>query len=539
MLPAIPHNTTQNPGGSLAIPLGVEKHLADGFAFLGATTNQPYDITAAAVQQMTDQGGLCLVIAANQGLKGPIRPALRAILDCLERLAARSTDASEAELICRNIMLDMHRDRILGRLGCTKARFQKPASTNICARLQKLLKVARSAPHIQRRRNLLQRLHKLVTSINAAETSKSFSMEEIAALRDVLQSSFDLMHNEDVSDDALPHLRADIKTSREYRELRALANYWRFCKYLIKCARRYKNCFGSIDLMTLAPVPIKSSNGLLRYVHAEIQIVTHFEVRPDRRPRYVSSSKKPCFLCYCFVRAHATYGISQSHGEIYEMWTVPENHSYSDLARDTLNQALQLTVGDIQRAIARPKGKRLARPKGKRLTSLFQHPTQTVSKLLLDKISSVLPSTLASSQIVEQASPQTTPCMIFQEHDLPIRTTRRSDTSSDKLGPNSASSVGTTTTPAKDDSNRYTDYVCVDNLELFVEVVHGKKLLAAPYASARPASPEILSTLPRVKVGDMSFGEEIATMTVTNSSGFEMVLENDTKHYHIELRWHK
>jgi hypothetical protein len=60
-------------------------------------------------------------------------------------------------------------------------------------------------------------------------------------------------------------------------------------------------------------------------VHAEIQLLFHYELQPAAlAPRLICSSKKACFLCNLFVKLHGKFIIPSSHGKLYEKWTLPE-----------------------------------------------------------------------------------------------------------------------------------------------------------------------------------------------------------------------
>ncbi|PGH13615.1 hypothetical protein AJ80_06247 [Polytolypa hystricis UAMH7299] len=59
--------------------------------------------------------------------------------------------------------------------------------------------------------------------------------------------------------------------------------------------------------------------------HAEIQLLFFYELRPDcARPRVISSSKSACYLCDLFISLHGKYHMRQTHGKLYDAWTLPE-----------------------------------------------------------------------------------------------------------------------------------------------------------------------------------------------------------------------
>lgn len=60
-------------------------------------------------------------------------------------------------------------------------------------------------------------------------------------------------------------------------------------------------------------------------VHAEIQILYHYEMKPVAiMPRVICSSKSACFLCDLFIRFHGKFYVARSHGRLYERWRLPD-----------------------------------------------------------------------------------------------------------------------------------------------------------------------------------------------------------------------
>lgn len=52
-------------------------------------------------------------------------------------------------------------------------------------------------------------------------------------------------------------------------------------------------------------------------IHAEVQIVAHFELHPPAlKPRIIASNKDACYLCNLFVQVHGQYHIPKTHGKL-------------------------------------------------------------------------------------------------------------------------------------------------------------------------------------------------------------------------------
>ncbi|KAF4475740.1 hypothetical protein FAGAP_12677 [Fusarium agapanthi] len=59
-------------------------------------------------------------------------------------------------------------------------------------------------------------------------------------------------------------------------------------------------------------------------IHAEIQLMWHFERHPSSKPpRVIASNKDACFLCNAFISFHGKYMIPKTHGRIYPGWRLP------------------------------------------------------------------------------------------------------------------------------------------------------------------------------------------------------------------------
>jgi hypothetical protein len=79
-------------------------------------------------------------------------------------------------------------------------------------------------------------------------------------------------------------------------------------------------------------------------IHAEIQILAHYEVyEVQRPPRVICSSKDACYLCNAFVSLHGKFHIPASHGRLYQAWRLPELQGFHDL-QNQLNLYLETQI---------------------------------------------------------------------------------------------------------------------------------------------------------------------------------------------------
>ena len=89
------------------------------------------------------------------------------------------------------------------------------------------------------------------------------------------------------------------------------------------------------------------------HVHAEVQLAVYYDLAAQRsrdrasgravgeeesgseeddliRPRVIGTSKWLCYLCYLFLRSHGGFAVANSHGRLYDQWTVPDLKEFEE-----------------------------------------------------------------------------------------------------------------------------------------------------------------------------------------------------------------
>jgi hypothetical protein len=66
-------------------------------------------------------------------------------------------------------------------------------------------------------------------------------------------------------------------------------------------------------------------------IHAEIQIIFHYELNPSKLPRLVCSGKDACYPCNTFLLMHGKMHTPRYHGRIYPGWKLPALQKSSNL----------------------------------------------------------------------------------------------------------------------------------------------------------------------------------------------------------------
>ena len=94
------------------------------------------------------------------------------------------------------------------------------------------------------------------------------------------------------------------------------------------------------------------------HVHAEVQLAVHYDLMSSEErasfhyPRAIGTSKYLCYLCYRFLRAHKHFFPSNTHGRLYDQWTIPDlvdfDESVSRKYRCIVKTIDDEVVGDIE-----------------------------------------------------------------------------------------------------------------------------------------------------------------------------------------------
>ncbi|KAL2016531.1 hypothetical protein VTK56DRAFT_3425 [Thermocarpiscus australiensis] len=130
-------------------------------------------------------------------------------------------------------------------------------------------------------------------------------------------------------------------------------------------------------------------------VHAEIQIVSYYELHPvATRPRAICSSKDACYLCNMFIRLHGTFHIPRTHGNLYTGWRLLPIPSLYPV-QIQLNKSLEAHIREIIRTSQTSCIPRLMRSPNDNESTVFP-------------FSASLPRLASSAMLAEEASAEAT-----------------------------------------------------------------------------------------------------------------------------------
>jgi hypothetical protein len=252
----------------------------------------------------------------------------------------------------------LHRNRIYRRLGSVKARRLKgqppqklPSLASFLRSLIVSAKKQSGDAIFGDTSSFIQQLERLCAAMNACERTES--RNEVPALERMLKA-IELETSSDAFIDRVRFFRPQINgfDRKEVRQLQSLAKYWRICKYMATAARKYRRLFQQTELAVLPPYQGDKFGGIRHFIHAEIQVLVHFQLEDaSKRPRYIGTSKLACFLCYHFLAAHGHYEVGGTHGQVHPQWTVPDLSTYTESQRMALRQALLGTAAAVKKAL--------------------------------------------------------------------------------------------------------------------------------------------------------------------------------------------
>ncbi|KAL2270185.1 hypothetical protein VTJ83DRAFT_2369 [Remersonia thermophila] len=396
----------RDPGRVLSFD--TEVCLASTLAFLGSISDDPCHVIAVCVEEVPSTRSIQVVVAINkewpdsqEGVLNRIQHGLTVVLG---RLACVS-EAEEAQVqeSVIDAVADMCRQRILARVRSRRpdARYHRKKRQH--AWLGSLLQRALEAVGRQGDRSLSladldtfkRRARRLLASLELLESchEKDVHRHILAVLRAAhrLQSTgrvaaiLSAIPTTDMEPTAVSAAAARVEK---------LARYWECSVYLVglarslgifrraevipvslgpelfardatpvppdcleRCVERCKGRIAPLGFPRLEEIEKRlvaraSLAGYVRQllgtakVHAEVQIVCRYELRPAAvPPRVICSGKNACYLCNLFVRLHGggAYHLPGTHGNLYPGWRLPRHPSLQRTCAQ-LNRALEARV---------------------------------------------------------------------------------------------------------------------------------------------------------------------------------------------------
>ncbi|KAJ4341276.1 hypothetical protein N0V95_007282 [Ascochyta clinopodiicola] len=354
------------------MPLHVEQQLADDFAFLAAIEEGAQSVAAVCLEEHVQPAGLTIRFAAlDLTLSDEVKTAIQQIADGLASHPIIFDSLVQVEMVFE-LIVKLHFRRMLARLRSKKWEKPKYLSrqhkkplwqdfANVIHRVQFLF----SKKEIALRGSVEAKLTGLAASYQAFETSDSGSRNEFFLLRDLIKASYQVCKAEDVAlfarrlEDSVNKTPTSKVASaiKCLRQIEKIAAHWRIATSLVGLSRMYPSLFHSrLQLAFLTPyksIPTGIGHETWAnscHVHAEVQLAVYYDLHLQsasfvsettgsrhapfqpryHRPRVIGTSKWLCYLCYLFLRSHRQFIPANTHGRLYDQWTVPDLAEYGD-----------------------------------------------------------------------------------------------------------------------------------------------------------------------------------------------------------------
>jgi len=340
--------SSNRPTSPHILPLELEQQVVDDFAFLAAVAEGAQSVAAVCLEDHVYPPGLTLRFAAlDISLSDDIKTKLQFASQILVE-AVRDSNKAASEHIESLFQhaIKLHFNRLLARLRSSKWEKPKYLSkshkkplwqdfANLSHRVQ-FLYAKKEKPE---RQLVESHLHELSLVYENFETSQA----EFSSLLQLVDSSFTFCSERNIQDflwrlqtssKPTPQVAAAIKS---IRQIQKIAAYRRVCISLVQTAKHYPALFQNIDITYLTPYRAVSTSTAYEewaktcHVHAEVQLAVYYDLNRQCRPRCIGTSKWLCYLCYQFLRAHADFFPSRTHGRLYDQWTIPDLEEFDEV----------------------------------------------------------------------------------------------------------------------------------------------------------------------------------------------------------------
>ncbi|OCT49038.1 hypothetical protein CLCR_04631 [Cladophialophora carrionii] len=409
------------------LSLANERDIVDNLAFLSATSNEPEKVTAMCLEEGPGSDSCTIRIAMNSNkLSG-----LVADFDKIARILETADRKAHGD--CLNELLDlavaMNRNRILTRLRSKHAKSSRRIDRcGILTRLGDMVEAVdfvtpldqATAAKVLDLKFATQRLAEIFSSLETlpvisltADRIDSLLLRLLESLED-LPASGDLRENlarlPPVSNfqgqeavvmtiiklrkyrAASDHIARTARRLSIFRRITVSAVTLSPCKLRpllhTRPEQRFLDCLERVGLSWNTDTELrlgvslphacaqftKEMTNLQPKVHAEIQLLFHYEINPTtKRPRVICSSKNACFLCELFIRLHGKFFVERTHGVLYPKWTLPD---VEKILRPEMRRAIDEVITVFCRHVRAEIREKLANIGRKRM-----HPSESATSL--------------------------------------------------------------------------------------------------------------------------------------------------------------
>ncbi|KAF2745459.1 hypothetical protein M011DRAFT_447261 [Sporormia fimetaria CBS 119925] len=382
--------------GKYVLPVHVEQQLADDFAFLSAVDEGAQSVAAACIEERASEGRITVRFASLDGVGGEgVVRALEEIGEaltvsshpqddstpCPSRSEAQQRKNDQTTALFTHI-LHLHTLRLLARLRSQKwskpkylsKQHKKPLFrdfANLLHRVQ-FLYAKREAQNRRVVETLVEALSTIYTNF---ETTAPSSSDEFDALKELVSASYDFCLDVRIRE-FVERLERSVSNStptsqvastiKTVRQIEKIGAYLRIAKALVETSRAYPELFrrkpGLEFLTPYQPVPTEIAYeewAKSCHVHAEVTMVVFYELRAQRtrdegegerkEPRVMGTSKYHCYLCYLFLKHQGRFPPVNTHGRLYDQWTIPDLEEYGMEVRERMREVVRKVDAEVVR----------------------------------------------------------------------------------------------------------------------------------------------------------------------------------------------
>ena len=244
----------------------------------------------------------------------------------------------------------------------------------------------------EKSRTLLQKLNDLCELFQRLDTQPGASSNLPAILKNIVKQCYAVSTSDGTCTfgetvTSYGYEPKAVCKNKYIEQVYKLGRYWGLCVYLAAASRKYWSIFQSMDLATIRPYrsitsPISFKGGSVKcHVHAEIQLLIYYDSNPDvsiPKPRVLGVSKAACYLCNLFSKKHAEFFLSQTHGQLYDQWNVPDLADFDTAQKLKYRNILKSMDTELQNTIkrerARHRSQKRQEPLGSRLNLATAFP---------------------------------------------------------------------------------------------------------------------------------------------------------------------
>ncbi|KAK6514793.1 hypothetical protein TWF506_007155 [Arthrobotrys conoides] len=357
-----------------------EQKLADAFAFLVAVEQGAQSVAAVCLEENPEGQSLVVRFAAIDTIDESLQESLSEIRGTLAAYTKSGGESHGDELF--ELIIRLHHRRILGRLRSSK--WEKPTYLsrthkkplwedfkNLLHRVQFLY----TKKEKSQRKVVEAEIESLAKIYECFETVPAQSDDEVSSIKTLVKASYVLCTSNSIKEYArrletvgpTPQLRSAVKA---LRQIEKIAAYYRVTQTLLRASQQYPYYFQHLELKYLPPYTgIPTDIGYEEWaktchVHAEVQLVVYYDLRQRETlvgcrslsPRAIGTSKYLCYLCYLFLKYHGCYPPANTHGRLYDQWTIPDLTDMEDEKRGKYRKILRLMDQElVERATEKPQ----------------------------------------------------------------------------------------------------------------------------------------------------------------------------------------